>query len=72
MPLDPKKLRKMIMEELTVPLWPHAGQALGYGRNTTYGAAKDNKIETLSMGRTKPVPTSFLRRKLGLPEPNTK
>ena len=70
--MDPKKLRQLIMTELTVPLWPHTGEALGLGRSKTYGEAEEGKIKTLDMGRKKRGPTSFIREKLGLPEPNTK
>lgn len=31
--------------------------------------ARNGEIETIRVGRRRPVPTSFLRRKLGLSEP---
>lgn len=31
--------RKMCADHATVPIWPHAGQALGLGKSTTYNAA---------------------------------
>jgi hypothetical protein len=63
------KIRRDIMTKLTVPLWPTAGKALGLGRSLTYEGARAGKIETIEVGRRRPVPTSFLRRKLGLEEP---
>jgi hypothetical protein len=54
-----------------VPLWPTAGRALGLGRNSTFQGAKNGEIETIAVGRRRPVPTAFLRRKLGLDGPRT-
>ena len=68
---DSKKNRREIMTKLTVPLWPTAARALGVGRNSAYEGAKSGEIETIVVGRRKPVPTAFLRRKLGLEEPRT-
>jgi hypothetical protein len=68
---DEKKILHDIMTRPTVPLWPHAGWALGIGRNLTYDGARTGQIETVAVGRRRPVPTSFLRRKLGLNEPRT-
>jgi hypothetical protein len=67
---DDKKLRREIMTKLTVPLWPTAGRALGLGRNSAYEGARKGEIETIAIGRRRPVPTAFLRRKLGLDEPH--
>jgi hypothetical protein len=60
------KIRREILTKLTVPLWPTAGKALGLGRSSTFAAARTGEIETIEIGRRKPVPTSFLRKKLGL------
>lgn len=66
--MDPK-IRKAIMEELTVPLWPHAGRALGLGRSAVYEAAARGDVPTVDTGgRKKPVPTAKLRRLLGIDE----
>jgi hypothetical protein len=46
-----EKIREAIMRELTVPLWPTAGRALGLGRSATYDAAKRGDIPTLSLSR---------------------
>jgi hypothetical protein len=65
--VNEKQIKQAIMDRLTVPLWPHAGRALGFGRSKTYEMAKSGEIETIGDGPGKrPVPTSFLRRKLGL------
>ncbi len=69
--MDDAKIRRQIMTKLTVPLWPTAGRALGLGRNSTFEGARKGEIETIAVGRRRPVPTSFLRRKLGLSEPRT-
>ena len=61
-----EKIRLAIMTKLTVPIWPTAARALGMGRSAAYGAAKRGDILTLDMGRKRPVPTSWLKRKLGL------
>jgi hypothetical protein len=69
--MDDRRIRRDLMTKLTVPLWPTAGKALGLGRNTTYEGARRGEIETVEVGRRRPVPTAFLRRKLGLPEPSS-
>jgi hypothetical protein len=56
------------LDGLTVPIWPTAAQALGLGRNAAYEAAKRGEIPTIALGRRKPVPTSWLRRVLGIEE----
>ncbi len=70
--MNDKQLRQAIMTRLTVPLWPHAGKALGISRSTAYARARAGAIKTIDDGRPgtkKPVPTSFLRKELGLEEP---
>lgn len=65
--MNDKQLRQAIMTRLTVPLWPHAGKALGISRSTAYARARTGDIVTLGgPGQKQPVPTSFLRKKLGL------
>jgi hypothetical protein len=61
-----QKIRRDIMTKLTVPLWPDAGMALGLSRSLTYAGAREGEIRTITVGRRKPVPTSWLRKKLGL------
>ena len=60
------EIEQAIRGRLTVPLWPVAGRALGLERGATYAAAAEGKIATLDVSRKKSVPTSWLRRKLGI------
>ena len=69
--MDDKKIRREIMTKLTVPLWPTTGQALGLSRTSTFEAARAGEIKTVPLGRRRPVPTTWLRHKLGLDEPRT-
>ena len=64
-----EEIKQQIMTRLTVPLWPIAAKALGLGRSTAYDGARDGSIETVGIGDKHQVPTSFLRKKLGLSEP---
>jgi hypothetical protein len=64
--MTPQDVRKICDNNVTVPLWPQAGRALGLGRNATYEAAQLGKIATVDVGYRKRVPTSWLRAKLGL------
>jgi hypothetical protein len=67
-----REIRRDIMTKLTVPLWPHAGWAFNLGRSATYDAERAGKIKTIDdVGHKKPVPTAWLRKKLGLEEPRT-
>jgi hypothetical protein len=59
-------IEKKLRENVVLPLWPDTGRALRLGRNSTYSAAEKGDIETISFGRLKRVPTSWLRKKLGL------
>lgn len=45
---------------------PEAGRVFGLGRNASYDAANRGEIETIQFGKRKVVPTSWIRRKLGL------
>ena len=61
------EIRKEIMTKLAVPVWPTAGKALGLGQHAALAAAKRGDIHTLPWGgKQPPVPTSWLRRVLGL------
>jgi hypothetical protein len=60
------EVREMLAKEPTVPLWPDAAKALGLTRNHAYNAAIKGDIQVLQFGRLKRVPTSWLRKKLGL------
>ena len=59
-----KEIWKAIQEKLTVPLWPHTGQALGLKRGATYAAAVAGGIVTVDVSRKKSVPTAWLKAKL--------
>jgi hypothetical protein len=64
----PKWLDEILKEPTTsVPL---AGKALGIrGKNQSYEAARRGEIKTLAFGRTRRVPTAWLREQLMLPSP---
>ena len=59
-----QELKAAIAERLTVPVWPHAGMALGLSKNPTYEAAKRGDIPTIRIGGAIRVPTAALRRML--------
>jgi hypothetical protein len=62
------ELRKLLDENVVLPLWPDTGKILKLKRGSTYAAAERGEIETVDFGRLKRVPTSWLRRRLGLDE----
>jgi hypothetical protein len=62
--LTDKQLKKDIEEKLSVPLWPHAGQALGLKRGAAYAAAAAGEIVTLGVSKKLNVPTAWLKAKL--------
>lgn len=46
---------------------PDAGRiAFGLGRNASYDAANRGEIETIQFGKRKVVPTTWIRKKLGV------
>ena len=47
-----------------VPLWPHAGKALGLSRGSTYAAAGRGEIPTIKIGRLLRVPVRALEQML--------
>ena len=49
-----------------VPLWPHAGKALGVCRAAIYAAAARNEIEVIRIGRSIRVVSASLRKQLGM------
>jgi hypothetical protein len=64
-------IRQAIMTRVAVPWWPHAGRALSLGKDATRAAVKRGEIPTLDFlhgAKAKPVPTSFLRKVMGLTE----
>jgi hypothetical protein len=63
------EIREAILTKLAVPLWPTAGKALGLGQHAAHAAAERVDIPTLQWsGKTRPVPTAWLRQVLGLDE----
>jgi hypothetical protein len=69
--MDDQEIKRLLMTKLTVPIWPTAARALGIGRQSAFEGARTGEIETIAVGRRRPVPTAFLRRKLGLTDPPT-
>ena len=67
-PMTVEEARRMCREHVTVPLWPHAGQALGMSRDKTYTAARDNELPTIKVGSKVMMATAVLSRMLGLEE----
>jgi hypothetical protein len=63
------EIRKMLDDNLAVPLWPQAGQALDLKRGQTYRGAAAGDIHTIRIGRLMRVPTAWLKAKLGLEGP---
>ena len=62
------EIRKEIMTKLAVPVWRSRGRPSGWA-SMPRAAAERGAIPTLEgMGRAQPVPTSWLRRVLGLDE----
>ena len=64
MPVD--EIRKMLDENVTLPLWPDAAKVLNLKRDSAYAAAAAGQIKTLRFGRLLRVPTAWLRQKLDL------
>jgi hypothetical protein len=59
-------LRKLLDENLVLPLWPETGSILGLSRNATYSGASSGEIKTIRLGRLRKVPTAWLRQQLGI------
>jgi hypothetical protein len=60
------EIEKLLSENAVLPLWPQVGRVLQLTRHATYQAARRGEIETVDFGKLKRVPTSWLRRKLGI------
>jgi hypothetical protein len=58
-------LQQLLRDELTVSI-PDAGRILGFGRDTSFAAARAGKIKTIRLGNKMRVPTAWLRRQLEL------
>jgi hypothetical protein len=64
--MNDAEIERMIKERLSVPLWPVAGRALSLKRGASYAAAEAGEIPTTGVSRKKTVPTSWLRKTLGI------
>jgi len=53
-----------IRNKPVVPLWPHAGKALGVSRGAIYAAAARNEIEVIRIGRSIKAVSAALRKQL--------
>ena len=51
--------------QLTMRLWPDAGQRLGLGRTATYQAAQRGEIPTVRVGNLYLVPVKPFEQKFG-------
>ena len=49
-----------------VPLWPHAGMALGVCRAAIYAAAARDEIEVIRIGRSIRAVSASLCKRLGI------
>jgi hypothetical protein len=64
--MDLEEILKEIRTKPVVPVWPHAGMALGLRRGSAYAAAKRNEIDVIRFGRSVKAVTAPLRKRLGL------
>jgi len=61
------EIKEALKTRLVVPLWPHAGVALGLKRGSAYAAAARGEIPCIDVGvRKKNVATSWIRQTVGL------
>ena len=64
------EIRRLLNDNVALPLWPETGKVLGLQRGATYAAARSGEIKTIRFGRLRKVPTAWLRQKLDLVEPD--
>lgn len=64
--MDLQEILEDIRTKPVVPLWPHAGMALGLRRGSTYGAAARNEIDVIRIGRSIKAVSASLRKRLVL------
>ena len=64
--MEMKEVIEDIRTKPVVPLWPHAGMALGVCRAAIYAAAARNEIEVIRIGRSIRVISASLRKRLGI------
>ena len=60
-------LRKALLTELTVSV-EEAGEALGIGRSSAYGAVRSKQLPHIRIGGRIGVPTAAIRKLLGIEE----
>jgi hypothetical protein len=62
--MEMEKILQDIRTLPVVPIWPHAGKALGLGRASAYGAARRNEIDVVRCGRLVKAVSASLRARL--------
>jgi hypothetical protein len=61
-----EEILQEIKTKPTVPVWPHAGMALGLTKGGTYRAVQRKEIDVLEFGRLYKAVSAPLRKRLGL------
>lgn len=64
--MDLNEILEEIKTKPTVPVWPHAGKALGLTKGGTYAAVHRDEIEVLRFGRLFKAISAPLRKRLGM------
>jgi hypothetical protein len=64
--MELKEILEDIKTKPTVPVWPHAGMALGLTKGGTYAAVHRNEIDVLRFGRLFKAVSAPLRNRLGM------
>jgi hypothetical protein len=62
--MEMKRILEDIRTKPVVPIWPHAGKALGLGRASAYSAARRNEIDVVRHGRLIRAVSASLRARL--------
>jgi hypothetical protein len=60
------EFKRLLDDNVVLPLWPEVGRLLHLGRGATYAAVARGEIEVVKIGKLKRVPTAWLKRKLGI------
>jgi len=64
--MELSKILEEIKTKPTVPVWPHAGMALGLTKGGTYAAVHRNEIDVLKFGRLFKAVSAPLRKRIGM------
>jgi hypothetical protein len=64
--MEMREVIEDIRTKPVVPLWPHAGMALGVCRAAIYAAAARNEIQVIRIGRSIKAVSAALRKQLHL------